>query len=122
MNNFHLPLMLGTIGLLAACATPQNTQSSDAAIVLPSSAEVGVATSTVVPASNKVASSKSANTQVVEIDGDRLICKRTHVTGSRFAKKVCLSQARWREQQALAKKTASDLQNRGGRTNQPRSN
>lgn len=73
----------------------------------------------VAPAATPAASPPSHTVQFAE---DRMVCKKKTLTGSRFAKKVCMTATQWAKMEANAKKTTQDLQNRGGRTNQPTGN
>ncbi len=46
------------------------------------------------------------------VDVNRMICKRTVVTGSRFTKKVCMTWGQWRDQAEEAKKFTRTSQGR----------
>ncbi len=90
---FRSILILSCLGLTAACATAPSNEMASAQ----SEASVEQAT----PAEGQ--EGDAATTQVAakveeEIDYDRVICKRTIVTGSRFSKKICKT---WRQWKAL---------------------
>lgn len=41
------------------------------------------------------------------------VCKRTKITGSNIAKRVCMSQGKWDQLEAESKEATRDIQNRG---------
>ncbi len=118
-------------------AAPEKIQESAQEKALPESAEVvgaglkagtePVAHMPVAPPAPKVAPVAAApkNTEKVQkkkVKREHLVCKRKVITGSRFTRKVCLTKARWEAQEVLGRKTADDMQSRGGRTNNPLGN
>lgn len=80
--------------LLGACATNNATVASNAA------AEAAEA--------NEAAVQQAA----AEEDGDRIICKRIIVTGSRFKKNVCRTWAEWKEIEDQSSRSVDTLQRR----------
>ncbi len=125
MKSLGLAAMFGAFGLLTACATQESAPVSANAIIMPaSSGDTAIASKNIVMTGKSTASAPAASSksEAGKFAADDIICKRKVVTGSRFAKRVCLSRAEWKGLQDLAKKTTDDFQSRGGRTNQPRSN
>ena len=49
-------------------------------------------------------------------DPDREVCRREAVTGSRFTKKICHTQAEWDRMRARAQSGTRDIQRLGGTT------
>ena len=81
-------LILSCFSLVAACATaPSNEMASaqsEASVEAPAEGQEGAVETTQLAAND------------AEVDDDRIICKRTIVTGSRFAKKVCKTWGEWK--------------------------
>ena len=81
-------------GILAACASVQET---------PSSTLAKTETATVQPATKLQADASQAAE-------DKMVCKRTPVTGSRFKKKVCMTQEQWDSMRDDAKSATGEFQ------------
>jgi len=125
MKSLGLAAMFGIIALLTACATQESAPVSANASTMPAAGgDTAIASKNIVMTGKSAASRPAAASkpEAGKFADDDIICKRKVVTGSRFAKRVCLSRAEWKGLQELAKKTTDDFQSRGGRTNQPRSN
>lgn len=84
--------------LLAACATPNSGILADASAVTGASEE-------------------ALETDDSTVDGDREICKRRIITGSRFPKRVCLTWDQWREIEYNSKQLGREIQRIGGHSN-----
>lgn len=55
-----------------------------------------------------------AETEIAEADkSDRVICKRTRVTGSKFIKKVCGTASEWEAKEQHSQEAAEDFQKKG---------
>lgn len=52
---------------------------------------------------NASAPSSAAVQEVDEADESRIICKRQVVTGSRFAKNICMTWAEWKDREQTSK-------------------
>ena len=85
---FKTILIVLCLGLTAACATAPSNEMASAQ----SEASVEAAT----PAENQEGVAQETAVASSEVDDDRIICKRTIVTGSRFAKKVCKTWGEWK--------------------------
>lgn len=70
-----------------------------------------------VPAIQKVALTDQAETSAKKDeeldDGDKRVCRRIAVIGSRMKKKVCASKREWEEMEESSQNTTDDLQRRG---------
>ena len=49
----------------------------------------------------------------VEQDQDRIICKKTRLTGSKFTKKICGTEEQWAQLTGRARDNAAEMQRRG---------
>lgn len=95
---------------LGACVAPGAQNMADAGAVT----QVPQATAATADDTAQGASAETDRT-----DGDRVICKRTIITGSRFKKRVCMT---WREWQAISDQStglAENIQRRGVQTGDP---
>ncbi|MBD2840726.1 hypothetical protein [Erythrobacter rubeus] len=52
-------------------------------------------------------------------DEDKVICRRTRITGSRFNKKLCGTKAQWEAMSRRGKNATEELRNRGRSIAQP---
>jgi len=104
--------VLPVIAFLSACTTydSQAVDSQAAATEAATETETQVVAEAPADAGAAVASSaveSAVETQeVAEVDGDRVICKRGIITGSRFKKKICM---KWSEWQALEDQSKSAI-------------
>ncbi len=126
MRLFNIIAMTSAFGLLTACATQESALVSTNAVAMPAAGdETTVASKNIVLTGKSNAAPTSATAskqQTGKFAADDIVCKRKIVTGSRFAKRVCMSRAEWQGLQDLSKKTTFNFQSRGGRTNQPKAN
>jgi hypothetical protein len=121
MKIYLIAIVFGIFLFLSACAA-QNTHTATNAVAMPAaSGDTAVASKNVVITKNNTKTTANKSTSKTFSDSD-MVCKRKILTGSRFAKRVCMTRAEWRAIQELGQKTAGDFQSRGGRTNQPVSN
>jgi len=65
-------------------------------------------------AAEPVADTATTQTSAADLeDSNKVICKRTIVTGSKFKKKICGTKAEWAEMQARNIENAREMQRRG---------
>lgn len=92
-SRLTLSLSVGLFTFLAACATPPTESAS------PSVAPQQTA---------------AANTQTADssngLDPNEEICKRVHVTGSRFPSEVCMTRAQWDSERDQGKGAVDSIQ------------
>ena len=96
MSKMKIILACAAISLGAACTT--SAYNSEVA-----QTEAPIESSVEAPADDSaVQDAQVASLEEDAVDDDRVICKRTIVTGSRFKKKVCKTWAEWKllEEQA----------------------
>ena len=96
LNHLLLPVCMGAMLTLGACATVPKAEQAAAA---PEKATV--------EESAKVESTKQATT---ETDSERLICKRQAVVGTKFKRKVCATAAQWEVAAEQGRRTTADIQ------------
>ena len=122
MNIFQLAGIAGAIALVAACSTQNSAPATNAAALPAASGETVVSSKNIVPTGPSTAAAKpdaAKKPGTAKFSGSDVVCKRKVITGSRFAKRVCLTRGEWKSIQDLGQKTADDFQKRGLRTNQP---
>jgi len=91
---FHVMTGPACMLLLGACVTyPAQTASNSDIMV----AVVGDAAAVI-------------SEQIDYVDDDRIICKSTMITGSRFKKKLCMSWFEWKEVNQRGKEYTDDIQ------------
>jgi len=91
------------VSLLGACATTNTTVASNATAETPALEEATV---------DEAVTEESAPQEVAEADGDRIICKRTIVTGSRFKKNICRTWSEWQAIEDQSSRSVDTLQRR----------
>lgn len=100
--DFRILIAPACLALLGACTTyPAQTASNtqvDAAVVADS--ETAETTQT------------AATEETNEVDESRVICKRKQVTGSRFAKNICMTWGEWKDMEERSKDYITNHQRR----------
>lgn len=92
---------------MSACATAPK----------PSDATYTEAKAALVDQTSDVTEWKTAT--VTTSSGAEKVCKRTQQSGTRFTKKVCMTQAEWDQIAEESKRTASEVQRRSGQQSNP---
>ena len=94
MTKFKILLSVFAVTLLSGCALPPDEKSITADVASNARA---AETADGTPAKTQVATADASDSEGA--DDNRIICKRERVTGSKFAKKVCMSWREWKQLQ-----------------------
>jgi len=100
-------------GLIAACATTIENKTASAESSGAAPVEAAKAQPVEEEAAADVAPETTLAANEATDDGSRVICKRTAVTGSRFAKKVCKTSDEWQNLQATSRNELDRRQKAG---------
>lgn len=97
-------LFLSFLGafLLGACTTNGASVASNASAEAPATVE----------SADEATAEADNDKEVAELDEDRVICKRTIVTGSRFKKNICRTWAEWKQIEDESSRSVDTLQRR----------
>jgi|GEM_PF-1637128 len=110
---FKILPILCCCGLMAACATTIENKTASAE----SSGAAPVEAAKAQPVEEEAAADVAPETKLAANeatdDGNRRICKRTEVTGSRFAKKVCRTRDEWQAIQDISRNELDRRQKAG---------
>jgi len=101
-----VPLMVGLL-CLGACAT---TGGATSAAKTTTTAEKTVEAKSAKEAADKLTQAQ----RTTKSEDGKMICKRTTVVGSKFNKKVCATAEEWDARADEDRRTAGNLQRRGG--------
>lgn len=102
------------------CAIIGLTISACASTPTASDAKVTEAKTALKEQTSDVTERKTA--KITTSDGSEKVCKRTQQTGTRFTKKVCMTQDEWDNIAASSKQTASEVQRRSAQQSNPTGN
>ncbi|MEO1244020.1 MAG: hypothetical protein AAFX54_19085 [Pseudomonadota bacterium] len=102
------------IAMLTACTTVQTESAANTAL------DTAVAADETSTANAEGAS--EANVAEDRTDMDRIICKRTIPTGTRFGRKECRSAREWREMREAVQSIMDEGQRRNLQSDVPRGN
>ena len=96
--------------MLGACTTYETQSASNVSrdVAVDEQAEAG--------------STETTTASAEEVDEDRIICKRTIATGTRFAKRECRSWREWREMQEATRSILDEGQRRNLQSDVPGGN
>ena len=101
------PVILITV-LLSACAT---ASSPNAAVAETAAVQTAAQKAPVIALSQAAKTEQTAD--------EKMVCKREAVTGSRFKKKICMSEAQWAEMSEDAKKSTGEFQRKNSGVGAP---
>jgi uncharacterized protein (DUF2147 family) len=110
---FHLLIAPAGLLLLGACTTyPAQTAAN-------TEVEAVVADESTPAEASAVSAEEQAALDEQSAEWNKVVCKRKVVTGSRFAKKVCMTRADWRDNERRGRDLIDDIQRGSGQVNNP---
>ena len=113
MNVFFKVICVSVISFgISACATNTAVQEAQS--------KEGQSTQTKTTLAEQTADVTEWRSATVKVaDGTEKVCKRTQQTGTRFKKKICLTQEQWDGMADASKRSASEVQRRSGTQSNP---